>query len=86
MAEPERRINLDEARWDQSTFVGRFKHFFAICDPRKAVYTNAELDKARDLVNLYKYVYHGKGESTSCHTFLLNHHPSQQVKLCDKSW
>ena len=50
------RINLDVPRWDQSTFSGRFKHFFAITDWRKALYTNKQLDDYKDIVNLYRCV------------------------------
>ena len=49
--------NLDAPRWDQSTFWGRFKHFFAITDWRKALYSNSQLDKAKETVEDYRYTY-----------------------------
>ena len=55
MAESGGRINLDEPRWDQSTFWGRFRHFFSISDPSKALCTNAQLDAAKELVDQYRY-------------------------------
>ncbi|XP_013397133.1 sideroflexin-2 isoform X1 [Lingula anatina] len=48
------RINLDEPRWDQSTFVGRLKYFFWVTDPRAVFKTNKQLDDAKELVALYK--------------------------------
>lgn len=47
------QVNLDVPRWDQSTFWGRFKHFLAITDWRKALYTNAQLDEAKEVVEAY---------------------------------
>ena len=51
------QVNLDVPRWDQSTFWGRFKHFFAITDWRKALYTNSQLDEAKEIVEDYRYMY-----------------------------
>lgn len=51
------QVNLDAPRWDQSTFWGRFKHFFAITDWRKALYSNSQLDKAKETVEDYRYTY-----------------------------
>lgn len=48
------QVNLDAPRWDQSTFWGRFKHFFAITDWRKALYSNSQLDKAKETVEDYR--------------------------------
>ncbi|XP_020628078.1 sideroflexin-2-like [Orbicella faveolata] len=47
------QVNLDVPRWDQSTFWGRFKHFLVITDWRKALYTNAQLDEAKEVVETY---------------------------------
>lgn len=47
-------VNLDAPRWDQSTFWGRFRHFLAITDWRKALYTNSQLDEAKGIVEAYK--------------------------------
>lgn len=43
-------FNIDAHRWDQTTFIGRLKHFFNITDPRTAIVSNKELDKAKVLV------------------------------------
>lgn len=48
------RLNLDAPRWDQSTFSGRFKHFFTITDWTKGFKTNKELDDAKQIVEDYK--------------------------------
>lgn len=48
------RLDLDSPRWDQSTFMGRLKHFFNITDSRLAISTNKQLDDAKELVQLYK--------------------------------
>ncbi|XP_067858174.1 sideroflexin-2 [Heptranchias perlo] len=45
------KFNIDAPRWDQSTFMGRLKHFFNITDPRTVVVSDANLDKAKDLVD-----------------------------------
>ncbi|XP_055502986.1 sideroflexin-2 isoform X2 [Leucoraja erinacea] len=45
------KFNIDAPRWDQSTFMGRLKHFFNITDPRTVGVSNANLDKAKDLVD-----------------------------------
>lgn len=43
-------FNIDSPRWDQSTFVGRLKHFFNITDPRTVLVPEEELDRAKALV------------------------------------
>lgn len=47
-------VDLSKPRWDQSTFMGRFKHFFAITDIRKAFASDKQLDEAKDLITAYK--------------------------------
>lgn len=49
------RINLDAPRFDQSTFLGRAKHFFTITDPRNILRTAKELDEAKDILIKYRY-------------------------------
>ncbi|XP_039631208.1 sideroflexin-2 [Polypterus senegalus] len=44
------KFNIDAPRWDQSTFIGRLKHFFNITDPRTVLLSNARLDEAKSLV------------------------------------
>ncbi|KFZ66774.1 Sideroflexin-2, partial [Podiceps cristatus] len=43
-------FDIDAPRWDQSTFVGRLKHFFNITDPRTVLVPEKELDRAKALV------------------------------------
>ena len=52
---PERlQVDIDKPRWDQSTFVGRLKHFATITDMRKLFASEKKLDKAKELVNQYR--------------------------------
>lgn len=44
------KFNIDAPRWDQSTFMGRLKHFFNITDPRTVIVSEQELDRAKILV------------------------------------
>ncbi|NWQ72772.1 SFXN2 protein, partial [Columbina picui] len=50
MATVSRGFNIDAPRWDQSTFMGRLKHFFNITDPRTILVPEEELDQAKALV------------------------------------
>ncbi|NXN26278.1 SFXN2 protein, partial [Nycticryphes semicollaris] len=43
-------FNIDAPRWDQSTFMGRLKHFLNITDPRTVLVPEEELDRAKALV------------------------------------
>ncbi|NXY75364.1 SFXN2 protein, partial [Glareola pratincola] len=43
-------FNVDAPRWDQSTFLGRLKHFLNITDPRTVLVPEEELDRAKALV------------------------------------
>ncbi|NXX95013.1 SFXN2 protein, partial [Centropus bengalensis] len=43
-------FNIDAPRWDQSSFVGRFKHFLNITDPRTVLVPERELDWAKGVV------------------------------------
>lgn len=48
------RLNIDAPLWDQNTFVGRFKHFLWVTDPRTCVVGEEQLLQAKDLVEQYR--------------------------------
>ncbi|KAF7264124.1 sideroflexin-1-3 [Rhynchophorus ferrugineus] len=48
------KINLDEPRYDQETYVGRAKHFFLTTNPLNVLVSGKQLDEARLLVQSYK--------------------------------
>lgn len=49
------RINLNEPRYDQSTYLGRAKHFAVTTNPLNVLSSSADLDKAKQLVEQYRY-------------------------------
>ncbi|KAK3096078.1 hypothetical protein FSP39_022821 [Pinctada imbricata] len=55
---PAHRINIEEPRYDQETFVGRAKHFFITTNPLNVLATTSQLNNAKDIVERYR-----KGES-----------------------
>lgn len=55
-AELSTSINIKEPRWDQGTFVGRAKHFFTVTDPRNVLLSNEQLEKARRIIQDYRYL------------------------------
>lgn len=48
------KINLDEPRWDQSTYIGRAKYFFTTVNPLNVFATSTSLDEAKQIVLKYK--------------------------------
>lgn len=48
------RVNIDEPRWDQSTYWGRARHFFTVTNPANLLCTGRELNEARDIVLRYR--------------------------------
>jgi hypothetical protein len=50
------RINLEEPRWDQSSYSGRAKHFFTTTNPLNVFASSADLDWAKDVVTKYRKV------------------------------
>lgn len=50
----ENRIDITQPLWDQNTFVGRFKHFAWITDPRSGFASETNLHEAKELYLNYK--------------------------------
>lgn len=48
------RLIIDEPLWDQSSFIGRFKHFLWVTDPRTCVVGEEKLNEAKKLVEQYR--------------------------------
>jgi hypothetical protein len=47
-------VNLDEPKYDQSTFMGRAKHFLITTNPLNVLATSKQLDEAKDIVERYR--------------------------------
>ncbi|CAH2008347.1 unnamed protein product [Acanthoscelides obtectus] len=47
------KINLDEPRYDQDTYIGRARHFFEITNPLNLFVSYRQLEEARCLVTKY---------------------------------
>lgn len=48
------RIDFSKAKWDQSTFYGRFRHFVWVTDPRSCLVSTEKLLEAEKLIQDYK--------------------------------
>lgn len=48
-------VNIEEPRWDQSTFAGRASHFFTVTDPRNILLSDRQLERAAKIVRDYRY-------------------------------
>ncbi|XP_055698423.1 sideroflexin-1-3 [Phlebotomus papatasi] len=48
------RVNLDEPRYDQSTYLNRAKHFIILTNPLNVFVSSSELDRAAKIVQDYK--------------------------------
>ena len=48
------RIDLSKPRYDQGTYWGRARHFFETTDPSTILYSDAELDAAKNLLDNYR--------------------------------
>ena len=48
-------VDIDKHRWDQSTFLGRLRHFVQITNPLLSLKTDNELDDAAQLVKSARY-------------------------------
>ena len=50
----EKRIDLDNPRYDQNTFEGRAKHFFSTTNPLNCLASDEELERAKSIVESYR--------------------------------
>lgn len=48
------RVNLDEPRYDQSTYLNRAKHFLIVTNPLNVFVTEEQLDRAARIVEDYR--------------------------------
>lgn len=48
------RIRVDEPLWDQSTFYGRFRHFYWMTNPLNCMHSASELRDAKILLEKYR--------------------------------
>jgi len=49
-----KRLDIDNPRYDQNTFEGRAKHFFATTNPLNVLATDEQLEKAKLIVTAYR--------------------------------
>lgn len=47
-------INIDKPRYDQSTYIGRAKHFIVTTNPLNILASNAQLDEAKEIVETFR--------------------------------
>ncbi|KAB0802686.1 hypothetical protein PPYR_04872 [Photinus pyralis] len=48
------RLNIDAPLWDQNSFIGRFKHFLWVTDPRTCIEKETSLFEAKTLIENYR--------------------------------
>ena len=49
-------VNIEEPRWDQSTYWGRARHFFTTANPINVFATPSQLDHANEIITKYRKV------------------------------
>lgn len=47
-------VNIDQPKYDQSTYTGRARHFFSITNPLNILTSNAELERCACIVKKYR--------------------------------
>lgn len=48
------QVNLDEPRYDQSTYINRAKHFLIVTNPLNVFASSEQLSRAAKIVKDYK--------------------------------
>ena len=56
LTKSESYVDIDSPRWDQSTYIGRAKHFFTATNPLNVFATSADLQSAKDVVEQHRKV------------------------------
>ncbi|XP_066999013.2 sideroflexin-3 [Anabrus simplex] len=49
-----KKINIDEPRWDQSTYWGRARYYFTTTNPLNLLVSDKRLDEAKEIVTKYR--------------------------------
>ena len=49
-------VDIDSPRWDQSTYIGRAKHFFTATNPLNVFASSADLQSAKDVIEQHRKV------------------------------
>lgn len=57
------RLNIDAPLWDQGSFIGRFKHFLWVTDPRTCIEKESNLFESKTLIENYRRGTESSGES-----------------------
>jgi len=64
------KIDLNTPNYDQSSYLGRAKHFFEVTNPATILLSKKKLFQAKELLEQYKYV--SIEMTTSMHIIMAN--------------
>ena len=56
LTKSESYVDIDSPRWDQSTYIGRAKHFFTATNPLNVFACSADLQSAKDVIEQHRKV------------------------------
>ena len=56
LTKSESYVDIDSPRWDQSTYIGRAKHFFTATNPLNVFASSADLQSAKDVIEQQRKV------------------------------
>ncbi|XP_075210812.1 sideroflexin-1-3-like [Lycorma delicatula] len=48
------RVDITKPKWDQSTYIGRAKHFFVLTNPLNILATSSQLNHAKEIYDNYR--------------------------------